>query len=138
VIAPATADVRLAWPRPRRRLLTAPSFARAARCWSRGHASLDVGAPATARNVAALAQDASKFSAPHRRSRIRRHRARPLRSRRHRAAHEARLRAAILARSPRRDRADRRDIDPVRFISNRSSGKMGFALAERAARRGRR
>jgi phosphopantothenoylcysteine decarboxylase/phosphopantothenate--cysteine ligase len=25
------------------------------------------------------------------------------------------------------------DIDPVRFISNRSSGKMGFALAERAA-----
>jgi phosphopantothenoylcysteine decarboxylase/phosphopantothenate--cysteine ligase len=28
------------------------------------------------------------------------------------------------------------DIDPVRFISNRSSGKMGFALAERAARRG--
>lgn len=30
------------------------------------------------------------------------------------------------------------DIDPVRFISNRSSGKMGFALAERAARRGAR
>src|SRR5262249_42326107 len=28
------------------------------------------------------------------------------------------------------------DIDPVRFISNRSSGKMGFALAERAAQRG--
>jgi phosphopantothenoylcysteine decarboxylase/phosphopantothenate--cysteine ligase len=28
------------------------------------------------------------------------------------------------------------DIDPVRFISNRSSGKMGFAIAERAARRG--
>lgn len=28
------------------------------------------------------------------------------------------------------------DIDPVRFISNRSSGKMGFALAERAAARG--
>jgi phosphopantothenoylcysteine decarboxylase / phosphopantothenate---cysteine ligase len=27
-------------------------------------------------------------------------------------------------------------IDPVRFISNRSSGKMGYALAERAARRG--
>ena len=27
-------------------------------------------------------------------------------------------------------------IDPVRFISNRSSGKMGFALAERAAARG--
>jgi phosphopantothenoylcysteine decarboxylase/phosphopantothenate--cysteine ligase len=30
------------------------------------------------------------------------------------------------------------DIDPVRFISNRSSGKMGFAIAERAAARGAR
>jgi phosphopantothenoylcysteine decarboxylase/phosphopantothenate--cysteine ligase len=30
------------------------------------------------------------------------------------------------------------DVDPVRFISNRSSGKMGFALAERAAARGAR
>ncbi|MCA9626697.1 MAG: bifunctional phosphopantothenoylcysteine decarboxylase/phosphopantothenate--cysteine ligase CoaBC [Myxococcales bacterium] len=28
------------------------------------------------------------------------------------------------------------DVDPVRFISNRSTGKMGFALAERAAQRG--
>ena len=28
------------------------------------------------------------------------------------------------------------DIDPVRFIGNRSSGKMGFALAAAAARRG--
>jgi phosphopantothenoylcysteine decarboxylase/phosphopantothenate--cysteine ligase len=28
------------------------------------------------------------------------------------------------------------DIDPVRFLGNRSSGKMGFALAERAALRG--
>lgn len=28
------------------------------------------------------------------------------------------------------------DLDPVRFITNRSSGKMGFALAERAAARG--
>lgn len=28
------------------------------------------------------------------------------------------------------------DIDPVRYISNRSSGKMGFAIAERAAARG--
>ena len=27
-------------------------------------------------------------------------------------------------------------IDPVRFITNRSSGKMGFALAEAAAKRG--
>ena len=28
------------------------------------------------------------------------------------------------------------DIDPVRFITNRSTGKMGFAVAERAAARG--
>jgi phosphopantothenoylcysteine decarboxylase/phosphopantothenate--cysteine ligase len=30
------------------------------------------------------------------------------------------------------------DIDPVRFVGNRSSGKMGFALAEQASRRGAR
>jgi phosphopantothenoylcysteine decarboxylase / phosphopantothenate---cysteine ligase len=28
------------------------------------------------------------------------------------------------------------DLDPVRFLTNRSSGRMGFALAEAAARRG--
>jgi len=28
------------------------------------------------------------------------------------------------------------DLDPARFLSNRSSGKMGFAVAERAAARG--
>jgi len=28
------------------------------------------------------------------------------------------------------------DIDPVRFLTNRSSGKMGYAVAEAAARRG--
>jgi phosphopantothenoylcysteine decarboxylase/phosphopantothenate--cysteine ligase len=28
------------------------------------------------------------------------------------------------------------DLDPVRFVTNRSSGKMGFAIAERAIRRG--
>ncbi|HEY3027132.1 MAG TPA: bifunctional phosphopantothenoylcysteine decarboxylase/phosphopantothenate--cysteine ligase CoaBC [Pyrinomonadaceae bacterium] len=32
--------------------------------------------------------------------------------------------------------ATREEIDPVRFISNRSSGRMGFALAEAAAARG--
>lgn len=32
--------------------------------------------------------------------------------------------------------ATREEIDPVRFISNRSSGRMGFALAEAAMRRG--
>jgi phosphopantothenoylcysteine decarboxylase/phosphopantothenate--cysteine ligase len=32
--------------------------------------------------------------------------------------------------------ATREDIDPVRFISNRSSGKMGFALAAAAQQRG--
>ncbi|MBN1654975.1 MAG: bifunctional phosphopantothenoylcysteine decarboxylase/phosphopantothenate--cysteine ligase CoaBC [Deltaproteobacteria bacterium] len=30
------------------------------------------------------------------------------------------------------------DIDPVRFISNRSSGRMGYAIAQRACRRGAR
>jgi phosphopantothenoylcysteine decarboxylase/phosphopantothenate--cysteine ligase len=30
------------------------------------------------------------------------------------------------------------DIDPVRFLTNRSSGKMGYALAEAASRRGAR
>jgi phosphopantothenoylcysteine decarboxylase / phosphopantothenate---cysteine ligase len=32
--------------------------------------------------------------------------------------------------------ATREDIDPVRFLTNRSSGKMGYALAEAAQRRG--
>lgn len=32
--------------------------------------------------------------------------------------------------------ATREEIDPVRYISNRSSGKMGFALAEAALKRG--
>ena len=32
----------------------------------------------------------------------------------------------------------REDIDPVRFLTNRSSGKMGYALAEAARRRGAR
>lgn len=32
--------------------------------------------------------------------------------------------------------ATREEIDPVRFISNRSSGRMGFALAEAANKRG--
>src|SRR5215468_8058330 len=34
--------------------------------------------------------------------------------------------------------ATREEIDPVRFISNRSSGRMGFALAEAARKRGAR
>jgi phosphopantothenoylcysteine decarboxylase/phosphopantothenate--cysteine ligase len=32
--------------------------------------------------------------------------------------------------------ATREEIDPVRFISNRSSGRMGFAIAQRARKRG--
>src|SRR5437660_77135 len=58
--------------------------------------------------------------------------------------------AAILARlasaRDRRDLAGRRvvvtagptveDIDPARYLSNRSSGKMGYAIAARAASRG--
>ena len=34
--------------------------------------------------------------------------------------------------------ATQEDIDPVRFITNRSTGKMGYALASEAARRGAR
>lgn len=56
--------------------------------------------------------------------------------------------ARAVARLTRRDLEGRRvvitagptveDIDPVRFVGNRSSGKMGFALAEQAALRGAR
>jgi phosphopantothenoylcysteine decarboxylase/phosphopantothenate--cysteine ligase len=54
--------------------------------------------------------------------------------------------AAALSRAGRRDLQDFalvvtagptiEDLDPVRFIGNRSTGKMGFAIAERAAARG--
>ena len=54
--------------------------------------------------------------------------------------------AAVRILWPRRDLAadhvlvtagpTREPLDPVRYISNRSSGRMGFALAEQAARRG--
>ncbi len=54
--------------------------------------------------------------------------------------------AAALSRVTRRDLAGLRvivtagptieDLDPVRFLGNRSTGKMGFALAARAAARG--
>jgi phosphopantothenoylcysteine decarboxylase/phosphopantothenate--cysteine ligase len=54
--------------------------------------------------------------------------------------------AAVVAAAAPRDLEGRRvvvtagptleDIDPVRFLGNRSSGKMGFAIAERAAARG--
>jgi phosphopantothenoylcysteine decarboxylase/phosphopantothenate--cysteine ligase len=64
-----------------------------------------------------------------------------------RLAEEHRILAALQsAVRPRRDWAGRRllisagptqeAIDPVRFISNRSSGKMGYALAEAARTRG--
>lgn len=63
-----------------------------------------------------------------------------------RMAEPAQIVAAILARATQRDLAGLRivitagptveDFDPVRFLGNRSTGKMGFALAERAAARG--
>ena len=64
-----------------------------------------------------------------------------------RLADPARIAEAVIAAiNPRRDLAGERvlvtagpteePIDPVRFISNRSSGKMGYALAEAAAMRG--
>ncbi len=63
-----------------------------------------------------------------------------------RMADPAQIAAAILALATRRDLAALKivitagptveDFDPVRFLGNRSTGKMGFALAERAAARG--
>ncbi len=63
-----------------------------------------------------------------------------------RAAEPAAIAAAALARATPRDLAGLRvlvtagptveDIDPVRFLGNRSTGKMGFAVAARAAARG--
>jgi phosphopantothenoylcysteine decarboxylase / phosphopantothenate---cysteine ligase len=63
-----------------------------------------------------------------------------------RMADPALIAAAALARASRRDLAGLRvvvtagptieDFDPVRFLGNRSTGKMGFAIAERAAARG--
>lgn len=54
--------------------------------------------------------------------------------------------AAALARACTQDLAEKRivvtagptveDLDPVRYLGNRSTGKMGFAIAERAAARG--
>ncbi len=63
-----------------------------------------------------------------------------------RMAEPAEIASAILALLSPRDLGGMRlvvtagptleDFDPVRFIGNRSSGKMGFAIAERAAARG--
>src|SRR4029078_3670463 len=44
--------------------------------------------------------------------------------------------AGRLSRSP--PTPTREPLDPVRFLGNRSSGRMGFALAAEAARRGAR
>ena len=62
------------------------------------------------------------------------------------AGHEAILQAVREALSPRRDLAGEtvlitagptcEDIDPVRYLTNRSSGRMGYALAEAALSRG--
>lgn len=63
-----------------------------------------------------------------------------------RMAEPAQIAAATLARVNDRDLASLRivvtagptveDLDPVRFLGNRSTGKMGFAIAERASARG--
>jgi len=47
--------------------------------------------------------------------------------------HDLEGRSVIVTAGPTRE-----DVDPVRFLTNRSSGKMGYALAEAAARRGAR
>jgi phosphopantothenoylcysteine decarboxylase/phosphopantothenate--cysteine ligase len=63
-----------------------------------------------------------------------------------RLAEPADIAAHIMALAGSRDLADRHvvvsagptveDLDPARFLSNRSSGKMGYAIAARAAARG--
>lgn len=64
-----------------------------------------------------------------------------------RMAEEERILAAVRSKlAPRRDWAGRRvlvsagptheSIDPIRFVSNRSSGKMGYAIASAASERG--
>lgn len=63
-----------------------------------------------------------------------------------RMAEPSEIAAAALARAGRQDLHGLRvvvtagptveDLDPVRFLGNRSTGKMGFAVAERAAARG--
>ncbi|HEY4120484.1 MAG TPA: bifunctional phosphopantothenoylcysteine decarboxylase/phosphopantothenate--cysteine ligase CoaBC [Byssovorax sp.] len=63
-----------------------------------------------------------------------------------RMAEPAAIASAALARVTKKDLARLRvvvtagptveDFDPVRFLGNRSTGKMGFAIAERAAARG--
>jgi phosphopantothenoylcysteine decarboxylase/phosphopantothenate--cysteine ligase len=63
-----------------------------------------------------------------------------------RMAEPVQIAAAALARAGKQDLEGLRlvitagptveDLDPVRFIGNRSTGKMGFAVAERAAARG--
>src|SRR5438552_3578556 len=51
--------------------------------------------------------------------------------RRHFAARDLEGKSILVTAGPTRE-----PIDPVRFVSNRSSGKMGYALAEAARRRG--
>ncbi len=53
------------------------------------------------------------------------------RARQHFLAKDLAGRAVLVTAGPTRE-----PIDPVRFLSNRSSGKMGYALAEAASRRG--
>ncbi|HMI83501.1 MAG TPA: bifunctional phosphopantothenoylcysteine decarboxylase/phosphopantothenate--cysteine ligase CoaBC [Polyangiaceae bacterium] len=144
LIAPATADVlarlasgraddvvtalALSAPCP---VLVAPAMH--ARMWHH---------PATQRNVAALRADGRvKFVGPV---------DGPLASGEsgmgRLADPDAIVTAALLLLAKRRDLAGFRmvvtagptveDLDPVRFLSNRSSGRMGFAVAERAAARG--
>src|SRR5215475_7406674 len=48
------------------------------------------------------------------------------------------MRHGLVGTAPRGDGGTREPIDPIRFIGNRSSGKMGFALADAAHERGAR
>ena len=95
--------------------------------------------PATQRNVARLAEDGVRFAGPIEGA---------LASGEHgmgRMLDPADI-ADVVERGSRRDLdgvrvvvsagGTREDLDPVRFLGNRSTGRMGYAVAERAARRG--
>ena len=121
----------------------------------RGRARLPAPAARRARDERRDVRAPGHAGQPRHAARARRHRARARHRRARLAGGVGDRPAARAARAARRRRAGarapatspackllvtaggtREPIDAVRFIGNRSSGRMGFALAERAARRG--
>ena len=53
-----------------------------------------------------------------------------------RVRHSSQAKCAASTALPRAAGPTHEDVDPVRYLGNRSSGRMGFAIAAEAARRG--